>query len=99
MNATRSCNCTVYLTNPDCWKTCNNGNTIGNFPKTKTIKRVTKTIEKYDLDGKLIGKEIITEDYEDIQKQICDDNLIYPETPWIVTSFSGNTHTYSNTTN
>lgn len=36
-------------------------------PETKKVKKITRTIEKYDQDGKFIGKEIITEEVEDIQ--------------------------------
>jgi len=36
---------------------------------TKTIKRTTKTIEKYGPEGEYLGKEIITTDEEDIQVQ------------------------------
>jgi hypothetical protein len=34
---------------------------------TKKIKRVTRTIEKYGSQGELIGREVITEDVEDIE--------------------------------
>jgi hypothetical protein len=33
---------------------------------TKTIKRTTKTIEKYGPNGEYLGKEVITTDKEDI---------------------------------
>jgi hypothetical protein len=36
---------------------------------SKTVKRVTKTIEKYGPDGEYLGKEVITTDKEDIQAQ------------------------------
>jgi hypothetical protein len=83
----KACNCTVMLTNPNCWKTCpnmrdefieNNGYTQTPWinPTTtnpyesigrKRIKTI-KTIEKFGSDGKLIGKEIITEEevFDDI---------------------------------
>ena len=39
-------------------------------PETKKIKRITRTIEKYSPDGKLLGKEVITEEVEDIEKKV-----------------------------
>lgn len=39
------------------------------IPKTKTIKRITKTIEKYGPGGEYLGKEIITTDEENIEVQ------------------------------
>jgi len=41
-------------------------------PVTKIIKRVTKTIDKYDREGVFIGREIITEEYEDVEKQVWE---------------------------
>ena len=39
-------------------------------PSIKTIKRVTRTVDKYDSEGRFIGREIITEEYEDVEKQV-----------------------------
>ena len=33
----------------------------------KRIKRITKTVEKFDKNGKYMGKEVITEDHEDVE--------------------------------
>ena len=43
-----------------------------NTPKTRNVKRTTRTIEKYNEKGKLISKEVITEEEEiiPIQDQI-----------------------------
>jgi len=43
----------------------------------KKVKRVTKTIEKYDENGKFIGREIITEEYEDVEK------IVYEQIPYV----------------
>lgn len=44
------------------------------YPKTKTIKKVTKTVEKFDKNGNFIGKEVITEEYEDQEVQVWEPN-------------------------
>lgn len=41
-------------------------NPYDEYPKTKTIKKVTKTVEKFDKDGNYIGKEVITEDQQEV---------------------------------
>jgi len=38
-------------------------------PQMKMVKRVTKTIDKYDCEGRYLGREIITEEYEDVYVQ------------------------------
>ena len=81
----KACNCTVMLTNPDCWKTCSNMRedfvenqypqqpytqpwTIPSVPSVpRNVKKITRTIDKYDAEGKYIGREVITEEIEDIQ--------------------------------
>ena len=81
----KACWCTLPYTNPDACKGCSNYENVDNsgnywdypsyptvpypqFP-TKTVKRTTKTIEKYGPDGEYLGKEVITTDEEDIQVQ------------------------------
>ena len=70
------CHCT--LTGSEACKNCSNtldGINYGNDsyqPKFKTIKRYTKTIEKYGPNGEYLGKEIIITDEEDIQVQDWD---------------------------
>jgi hypothetical protein len=51
-----------------------NSNTAGMQwqPVIKNMKRITKTVDKYDSDGKLIGREVIVEEYEDIQKEVWE---------------------------
>ena len=34
---------------------------------TKKVKRITRTIEKWDASGQYLGKEVITEDIEDVE--------------------------------
>jgi len=51
-------------------------------PVTKTVKRITKTIEKYDVEGRLIGREVITEEHEDVEKQVWE---IVPNQQFFVT--------------
>lgn len=60
-------------------------------PRTKLIKRVTKTIDKYDTEGRLIGREVITEEYEDIKIEEWSPIYVdpYPQPPWIVSSTDG----------
>ena len=38
-------------------------------PPMKMVKRVTKTIDKYDCEGRYLGREIITEETEDVYVQ------------------------------
>ena len=52
------------------------------YPQYKPIKRITRTIEKYDAEGKYTGKEIITEEIED------DIKVIYPSYPYTYVSTS-----------
>jgi hypothetical protein len=42
------------------------------WPNTpsKIIKRITRTIDKYDENNKYIGREIITEEIEDVERPI-----------------------------
>jgi len=80
----KSCNCTVYLTNPDCSKTCQvvndqyflqkNGTTTEQFPKLRFVKKITKTIERYDAAGNYLGKDVITEEVEDKTIETWDNN-------------------------
>jgi hypothetical protein len=49
-------------------------------PVTKTVKRITKTIDRYDVEGRLIGREVITEEHEDVEKQVWE-----LQTPYEVT--------------
>jgi len=72
-------------------------------PKTKNIKRITRTIDKYDAEGKLIGREVITEEVEDIEKEVWEPmwgssgTIIVTSTNQPV-EISGNTVTYKNDT-
>lgn len=45
---------------------------------TKMVKRTTRTVEKYGPEGEYLGKEIITEDTEDVE--VPDYN--YPAQPY-----------------
>jgi len=78
-----ACCCSLPYYNPDACKNCSVMNTYPYqqqwYPKIKNIKRVTKTIEKYDKDGKLIGKEVITKEYEDIEQEVWEPNR------WVIT--------------
>jgi len=66
-------------------------------PKIKIIKRVTKTIEKYDSGGKLIGKEVITEEYEDIERETWEPNRwTTPPEQQDVWVLGGNTGNFNN---
>lgn len=72
----RVCHCTLPLTNPDACRNCqnnireqydNHGLNVPYVPSnpdvfTKVIKRLKRTIEKYDKDGNYLGKEIVTEE-------------------------------------
>lgn len=98
----KTCHCTLPYTNgPEACLNCSNC-TFPTYPSTnpydwnnpKKIKKVTKTIEKYDSEGILIGKEVITEEYEDIEIQEWDK--IWPQQPWTI---YGNTYTISSTAN
>ena len=70
-------------------------------PKTKNIKRITRTIDKYDAEGKLIGREVITEEVEDVEKQVWEP-LTWTSGTIVITStdkpveITGNTVTYKN---
>jgi hypothetical protein len=52
-------------------------------PRLKTVKKITKTIDKYDAEGKYIGREVITEEYEDFEKEMWKQIPYQP--PYIVT--------------
>ena len=53
-------------------------------PRTKIIKRVIKTIEKYDSEGKLIGKEVIIEEQEDIEQEVWEPCWKYKQSDiWV----------------
>jgi len=41
-------------------------------PQTRKVKRTTKTIEKYGPDGEYLGKEVITEEVENFERQVYD---------------------------
>lgn len=45
-------------------------------PIVKNIKRVTKTVDKYDAEGKLIGREVIVEEYDEYEKQIWEPKIL-----------------------
>jgi hypothetical protein len=46
----------------------------------KRIKRITRTIEKYDENGIFIGREVIIEEYEDVEKMVYEPPS-YPYCP------------------
>ena len=48
-------------------------------PVTKIVKRVTKTIDRYSPSGEYLGREVITEEYEDIQREVWEPQ--YPTYP------------------
>lgn len=56
---------------------------------TKKIKRITRTVEKYSPSGEYLGREIITEDVEDIE---------VPDYTWRPTNFDQYPITISDTT-
>jgi len=100
----KACNCTLPYTNPDACKTCpeNTFDDVGNNwypypyepytvplqPETRKVKRTTKTIEKYGPDGEYLGKEVITEEVEDFERQVysgsitisSDENITWGQT-------------------
>ena len=43
-------------------------------PKTRSVKRTTRTVEKFDPEGQLISREVITEEEEIYDKQVWDSN-------------------------
>jgi len=43
-------------------------------PKIKKVKKITRTIDKYDAEGKLIGREVITEEVENIEKEVWEQS-------------------------
>lgn len=45
-------------------------------PKTRSVKKTTRTIEKYDPEGQLISREIIIDEEEIFEKQIWDNHEI-----------------------
>lgn len=66
----------------------NSGSTTDNcnwYPTTKIVKRVTRTIDKYDMEGIFIGREIVTEEYEDVERQVWQPQ--YPQQPWYGNDF------------
>lgn len=62
-------------------------------PKIKNVKKVTKTIDKYDSEGKLIGREVITEEHENIEKEVWEPIPYFP--PYTVTC--GGSEDYNST--
>ena len=44
-------------------------------PQTRKVKRTTKTIEKYGPDGEYLGKEVITKEIEDFDRQVYDGTV------------------------
>ena len=44
-------------------------------PETRKVKRTTKTIEKYGPDGEYLGKEVITEEVEDFERQVYSGTI------------------------
>jgi len=88
----KTCNCTLYITNPDACKSSSvmeNDNieivTDGIYTvpyqnpqlEKRKIKRITKTIEKYDKKGNYKGKKVITEEEEIFD----EDRYVYPTYP------------------
>jgi len=87
----KACNCTLPYTNPDACKTCPNNtfDDVGNNwypypyepytaplqPDTRKVKRTTKTIEKYGPDGQYLGKEVITEEVENFERQVYSGSI------------------------
>lgn len=43
-------------------------------PETRQVKRTTRTIEKFDPEGKLVSREVITEEEEIFDKQVWPNN-------------------------
>jgi len=94
----KACNCTLpYFNGPEACLNCPNYEYEGQSvtypyqqwgPQTKLIKRVTKTIDKYDNEGRLIGREVITEEWEDVEREVWSPIHAdpYPQPPWIVSS-------------
>lgn len=77
----KTCNCTLpYFNGPDVCKGCSNWEEPSQtnpyqqnwYPETKRVKKITKTIDKYDNEGVYIGREVITEEYEEIDKPVWD---------------------------
>ncbi len=70
----KACNCTLpYINGPDACRGCSNWeepqtNPYQQYPQTKSVKKITRTIDKYNSDGVLIGREVITDEYEDIER-------------------------------
>jgi len=109
----RTCNCTLPYTNPEACKTCPNGTyDYGEYPwgdyptivpmiqpKTRNVKRKTKTIEKYGPNGEYLGKEIIIEDIEDIEDQVYTGTIIGNGTSNYNMSSGDNTWDISNDPN
>lgn len=59
-----------YIGDPPGWL---NGYTSPQ-PKTRSVKRTTRTVEKFDPEGQLISREVITEEEEIYDKQVWDNH-------------------------
>ena len=46
-------------------------------PETRSVKRTTRTVEKFDPEGKLISREVITEEEEIFDKKVWTNDIIY----------------------
>ena len=56
-------------------------------PTTRKVKRVTRTVEKYDAEGRFVGKEVITEEFEEYDKLVWEQPTYpyyptYPQPPY-----------------
>ena len=59
-------NCDVTITYPS--------TTVNYQYVPKHMKRITRTIDRYDKDGKLIEREVIVEEHEDVERMVYELN-------------------------
>jgi hypothetical protein len=65
-------NCDVTITYPS--------TTVNYQYVPKHMKRITRTIDRYDKDGKLIEREVIVEEHEDVERMVYEQPS-YPYCP------------------
>lgn len=64
-------NCDVTITYPS--------TTVNYQYVPKHMKRITRTIDRYDKDGKLIEREVIVEEHEDVERMVYEQPIYYPD--------------------
>ena len=58
---------------------------------TRPVKRITRTIEKYDKHGNYKGKEVITEEEDMYDRMVYEQVPYYPYPPYDIICYNGET--------